>query len=72
MGGGTDGIAHVVQAIENGNEVIILSGKFLGFGDLEGDAISDIFALGRFARARDGLVVDNRSRRTGTLDRPWP
>src|SRR5580704_3888161 len=38
VAGGADGIAHIVEAIEDRDKVIILAGKLLGFCDVEGDA----------------------------------
>ncbi len=54
---GSDRIAHIVQTIENGNEIVVLSGKFLGLGYFEGDSVSDAIAPGVFARRFDGFVV---------------
>src|ERR1700722_7382604 len=53
----TDGIAHIVQAIEDRNEVVSFPGKFLGGGHIEADAIGEAVAFSGCARAFDGLVV---------------
>ena len=38
---GALGIAHVMEAVEERDEIVVLAGKGLGRSDLEGDSISD-------------------------------
>src|ERR1700751_6475583 len=47
MGGCSDGIAHIVQAVEEGDEIVILARELLGWGDLKGNAVGDPGLLGR-------------------------
>ena len=49
VGGGSDGIAHIVQAIEDGDKVIIFARIFFRLGYFEGDAVG--YSL-RFAVSR--------------------
>ena len=41
MGGGSDRVTDVVQAVEKGDEIVILPGGVSCGGDLEGDAVTD-------------------------------
>ena len=60
MRGGTHGIAHVVQGVEDAHEVVALAGEVLGAGDLEAHAVADPRALGGASRRlhRRGVVVE--------------
>src|ERR1700733_16005094 len=57
MRGSAHRIAHVMQAIEDRNEVVIASGKFLRSGDLECDAIRHTCLLRRSSCQFDGFIV---------------
>jgi hypothetical protein len=46
-----------MQAIEDGDEIVIFAGEFAGFGNLELNAVGYAGALGRGAGALDGGVV---------------
>src|SRR5208283_5152696 len=56
-GGGADGVAHVMQTIENRDEVVVLSGILLGLGLLEREPIGNPFTLGRITSCLDRFVV---------------
>ena len=52
---GADRVAHVVQAVEERDEVVAVPGIVLGRGQLERDAVGDARGLGRLrARSIDG------------------
>src|SRR5581483_4167621 len=57
--GRADRIAHVVQAVEESYEIVVLAWEFFCLAYLEADAISDSFALRRFACGVDraGVIV---------------
>ena len=52
-----DGVAHVVQAIEEGDEAVVRAREILGAGHLEANAISDACFLGRAPGRFDGWRV---------------
>ena len=62
MGGGTGGIAHIVQTVEEGHEVQPGGGKILCRADLEtrilGHAVCGCVRAGRVDRARVEVVAD--------------
>ena len=37
----SNGIAHIMKAVENGYEIVVFSGEFFGLGDLKGHPIGD-------------------------------
>src|SRR3546814_6159901 len=61
---GADGVAHVVQAVEEGNEVVVRAGEFLRGCDLERDAIRDARLFRRALRPfdRSGVIVEAEER----------
>ncbi len=54
---GAGGIAHVVQAIEEGDEIVVASGKLLRFRDLEADTVGDARFFGLRRRPANGRLV---------------
>ena len=50
-------IAHVMQAIEHGNEIVILARKFFGLGYFEVDSTGNSVTPRQLARSFNGLVV---------------
>src|SRR6267143_4589324 len=50
-------IAHVVETIEDGNEVVVLAGKLYGLGDTKVEANLETFPGRCGAGALDGFVV---------------
>ena len=67
MGSGADRIAHVVQAIEEGDQVVAGAGEILGACDLEPDAAEHASLARRLARRLDrlGVVVEADEGRVG-------
>jgi hypothetical protein len=55
--GGADGIAHVVEAIKNGDEVVAFPRELLRFGHFKRDTVGHAFTLGGFPGALDGFVM---------------
>ncbi len=57
MGGGAYRITHVVQAIEDGDEVVVLSRILLGRGLLERNPIGDTCKFGGITGCFDRFIV---------------
>src|SRR5579885_1292789 len=57
MSGGADGISHIVEAVKDGDEIVVLSRKFLRLGNAKSDAVREVFAFRRFPGGFDGFVV---------------
>src|SRR5260370_14007975 len=57
MRGRSDGVAHVVQTIEERDQIIVLTGEILRRGDFEGHAIGDAGLRGALARNRDRRLM---------------
>jgi len=57
LNGGADGIAHVVQAVEHGDQVVPAAWVGVGSGGLEPDAVGDSSLLSPRPHGRDRVVV---------------
>ena len=68
----SDRVAHVMQAIEDRDEIVVLARKLLCLGHLERDAVGDALTPGGFASRLDRLVVVVESEEIGTWGRPSP
>ena len=51
-----DGVAHVVQAVEVRDEVVVVAREVLRLRDLEGDAVGDAGSLRALAGELDGAA----------------
>ena len=60
MGRRADGVAHIVQAVEKGDEIVAVARELLGRRNREDDAIADTGLFGGFAGAGDrrGMIVE--------------
>jgi len=73
-------IAHVVETIEDGNQVVVLAGKLFGLGDTKVEANLETFPGRGGAGALDGFVVIVKSEELrfwealaiSTVDAPLP
>ena len=67
-----DRVAHVVQAIEDGDEVVVFAGKILCLCHLEGDAVGDTVTLWPTRAPPQSTCRGNRIRRIATSGMPSP
>src|ERR1700757_5038752 len=67
MAGRADGISHIVQAVEAGDEVIVLAGKGRGRRYLKCDAVAELLLLRDLARSLDRfrVIVEAKELRIG-------
>ncbi len=67
---GADRVAHVVQAVEDGDEIVVFAREILGFGDLKLHAVGDAFTLGAFAGRLNRLIVIIEPDESATWETP--